>query len=295
MNLRWIVTGALLLAVSCRCSDGRPRSSSVTEASLNGATLHLQLFFHGHDRARAADSLGRLDDSRGALVGYARDRHIHLFGESLATDFDVAFLDGRFTIREIASLKRDDVLPLPPNSDHTSPRGITSSEPSRYALLLRPGWLKEHSVSAGSSLFTGTLLRTPEPLPELHIDSKTISVEVAITEEQRQRGLMHRPRLGADDGMLFVYSYESPHEFWMRHTLIPLDIAFLRADGEVANVVETPVWKDPVNDDGARSPSEGPCQYVLEVNFGWFRKHGLLDESGKIKPGTRVQIPDSCR
>ncbi len=66
-------------------------------------------------------------------------------------------------------------------------------------------------------------------------------VEVARTPEQQARGLMHRQTLAADRGMLFPYDPPRPASFWMKNTLIPLDIIFIRQDGSIANIAENTV------------------------------------------------------
>ena len=72
-------------------------------------------------------------------------------------------------------------------------------------------------------------------------------MELALTEEERQHGLMFRPRMSPNDGMLFAYSNEGSRSFWMANTMIPLDIAFFANDGTLLNVNETPMYPDPRN------------------------------------------------
>ena len=99
-----------------------------------------------------------------------------------------------------------------------------------------------------------------------------VSVEVVDTPEGRQRGLMYRKQLPPDAGMLFLFESSEHHSFWMRNTLIPLDIIFIKADWTILGTVEnaTPLTESP------RSVP-GDSQYVLEVNAGFARRHGLQD------------------
>ena len=98
------------------------------------------------------------------------------------------------------------------------------------------------------------------------INEKIIFVEVVITPEERQRGLMERELLQEDNGMLFVFSEEDVYSFWMKNMEISLDIIWINADGNVVYFV-----KD------APPCVQSPCQtyspnadalYVLEVNPG---------------------------
>ena len=71
---------------------------------------------------------------------------------------------------------------------------------------------------------------------DLYICAKKISVELATTNETRNRGLMYRHSLGADDGMLFVFPNLDYHSFWMKNTLIPLDIIWLDSNWRVTDI-----------------------------------------------------------
>jgi uncharacterized membrane protein (UPF0127 family) len=98
----------------------------------------------------------------------------------------------------------------------------------------------------------------------------TVSVEVANTVEQRERGLMFRKHLDDNAGMIFVFPDSEPRNFWMHNTDIPLDMIFadpqFRVIGIVANAAP--------HTDTLRKV-EGSSQYVLEVNGGFCTKHGI--------------------
>src|SRR4051812_26584271 len=98
----------------------------------------------------------------------------------------------------------------------------------------------------------------------------TLKVEVASTDAQRQMGLMFRESMGEDEGMLFLFPTERHNSFWMHNTLIPLDMFFVDADWNVVGIVEqaTPQTDDPRN-------VPRMSQYVLEVNGGFAKRHGL--------------------
>lgn len=116
-----------------------------------------------------------------------------------------------------------------------------------------------------------------EPL-EVLTDKGPVRFRVAIAddEEERQRGLMFRSVLPEDEGMLFNFFEPRPLAFWMKNTLIPLDIIFIGADGRIINIAEntTPYSLDPI-------PSSAPASAVLEIGGG------LSDELG-IEPGDKV-------
>jgi uncharacterized membrane protein (UPF0127 family) len=100
--------------------------------------------------------------------------------------------------------------------------------------------------------------------------SRAVNVELARTPDEQARGLMFRDRLADDAGMLFIFSQSSDHAFWMKNTLIPLDMIFIDEAGTVAGVVERaePQTLTP------RSVG-APSRYVLEVNGGWSAANGF--------------------
>ena len=108
--------------------------------------------------------------------------------------------------------------------------------------------------------------------------SVTLTVEIANRSDQRQRGLMFRESMAELAGMLFVFRGDRTGGFWMRNTLIPLDIAYLGADGTVLEVV----YGVPLNLE-ILTPAQ-PYRYTLEVNGGWFERQGF-------GVGDRVAIP----
>ncbi|MHB8404971.1 MAG: DUF192 domain-containing protein [Gammaproteobacteria bacterium] len=101
----------------------------------------------------------------------------------------------------------------------------------------------------------------------------SFSVEIAATDAARERGLMYRTHLAADNGMLFVYSNAQLRYFWMKHTLIPLDILFFDARRRLINVsADTPPCKmNPC----PSYPSAAPAKYVLELKAGVAASFGI--------------------
>lgn len=105
----------------------------------------------------------------------------------------------------------------------------------------------------------------------------TFRVEVAQSPAERAEGLMFRTALAADAGMIFVYDPPETVAFWMKNTLIPLDMVFIGADGRVLNVAGN---RQPHDLTGA--PSAGPVRLVLEIAGGEAARRG-------IGPGSLVQ------
>ncbi|MWG34898.1 DUF192 domain-containing protein [Halomarina oriensis] len=110
----------------------------------------------------------------------------------------------------------------------------------------------------------------------------TVTLEVADNDSERAHGLMHRESLAADHGMVFVYPDADRRTFWMKNTLVPLDMIFVGPDGTVLNVRHASVPPEGSSDYGSYS-SDGDAQYVVEVN------RGFANETG-IEPGTRVEF-----
>ncbi len=119
------------------------------------------------------------------------------------------------------------------------------------------------------------------------IKGTNFEVWLALTPLQQERGLMQVTEQqlaplqdGTQRGMLFVFSDERQLSFWMYNTIIPLDIGYIRADGEIVSKytmapLETRLY-----------PSVEPAQFALEL------RAGLLDELG-IGVGDHVELPDS--
>jgi uncharacterized protein len=115
-----------------------------------------------------------------------------------------------------------------------------------------------------------------------------VKAEVARTEAERQRGLMHRERLAPDEGMLFVFPTAAAHAFWMKNTLIPLDMIFIDDDGRVVGVVER------AQPHSLEPRSGGVSRYVLEVNGGWAAAHAIR-KGDRVRFDGLQQLPPDAR
>lgn len=146
-------------------------------------------------------------------------------------------------------------------------------------------------LAAGSTSAQGTATAAPaaqlavHPVSGLTVVPLTVTtasgahvfkVEVAATPGEQERGLMFRTAMGADEGMIFPMNPPRRTAFWMKNTVIPLDIIFIGADRKVLNVIANAVPYDL-----SPLPSDGNSAGVLELNGGRAAQIGL-------KPGDTV-------
>jgi uncharacterized membrane protein (UPF0127 family) len=115
-------------------------------------------------------------------------------------------------------------------------------------------------------------------LPDAFGGKHVVEVEVCADDVSRTRGMMWRRELAAGKGMIFVFATEQVHSFWMRNTLIPLDMIFITRDLKIAGIVSNAEPKTTTS----RTVGK-PSLYVLEVPGGWSEKVGL-------KVGGAVQL-----
>ncbi len=104
-------------------------------------------------------------------------------------------------------------------------------------------------------------------------DGTAVSVEIADTEPVRQRGLMFRNRMAPNEGMVFVFPESGYYPFWMKNTLIPLDMLWLDGRGRIVSIARSvpPCKADPC----PSYPPDANASYVIEVVAGFSREHGL--------------------
>lgn len=108
------------------------------------------------------------------------------------------------------------------------------------------------------------------PTTTISIKGHTLTAELATTPAARACGMSHRDELPKNHGMLFIFPDPRPISFWMKDTRIFLSIAFLDDSGQIFSIQDmTPMQSDRAYD------SPRPASYALEVNQGWFSKHGI--------------------
>jgi len=128
------------------------------------------------------------------------------------------------------------------------------------------------SSAAASSQAATTSSASPTARVIFHAasgDNVELKVEVALTSEEKAKGLMNRKQLDADSGMIFVWDNPVRSGFWMKDTYIPLSIAFISEDDIIVDIQEMQA-----HDLSVHVPSK-PYIYAVEANKGWFAERGI--------------------
>lgn len=143
------------------------------------------------------------------------------------------------------------------------------------------GWLAAILVVVGFAVASGAVRAASfQPLEIVTKNGvRVFSVEMAITDEEKQTGLMYRKELADGKGMLFDFNPEQEVSMWMKNTYVSLDMIFIRADGRILRIAEN---TEPLST--RIISSGGPARAVLEVVAGTAQKYG-------IRPGDRVGHP----
>ena len=149
--------------------------------------------------------------------------------------------------------------------------------------------IRKFDRSAPASILVGLIVwiagcqpKGADPTPfglksvELKILNASLAAEVADTPQASENGLMFRDSLPEDRGMLFVFDHPKSASFWMRNTKIPLSIAYVDSTGKILEIESM----KPLDETVVPSASD-QVAYALEVNQGWFSRHG-------IAPGAKI-------
>jgi uncharacterized protein len=108
------------------------------------------------------------------------------------------------------------------------------------------------------------------PITAVEINGARLELEIAATVEARVCGLSRRTALGPERGMLFVTPAPEMMSFWMKDTTLPLAIAFVYEDGRILSIQQM----TPLQTEERYLPPE-PVRFAVEVNQGWFERHGV--------------------
>lgn len=144
--------------------------------------------------------------------------------------------------------------------------GVTAQAPAQTASTLRRGML--------------VLLQDKARV--------TLTVEIADTPESREVGLMNRPSLPDDAGMLFVFESTSLWAFWMKDTLIPLSIAFIDDQWKIVDIQDMRVGPNPQTGRLDIYEATHPSRYALEVNQGLLARRGI-GVGAKVIPAFKLK------
>lgn len=129
--------------------------------------------------------------------------------------------------------------------------------------------------------FVSLLLVLTPKQKKIYINKNIINVQIADTPLKISRGLMFQENLKENDGMLFVFDKESFQSFWMKNTLIPLDIIFIDKDYKIVDIKNN---FEPCKQSVCSSYiSKKPAMYVVEVNANWCNKN-------QVQIGNKVVI-----
>ncbi len=137
---------------------------------------------------------------------------------------------------------------------------------------------RARSTAGGSTRRMPAGAKQPADFPHTKLTAGmfVIDAAVAANDADREQGLMYRTKLAPNEGMLFVFNETAVHCFWMKNTLIPLSIAFMRADGTVTDIDEMQAETD-------QQPLPAQQRRVCAGN-----EQGLVSSKG-IKPGMKIQ------
>jgi uncharacterized membrane protein (UPF0127 family) len=128
------------------------------------------------------------------------------------------------------------------------------------------------AIALGGAAPTCKTSNTATPTVTIDTGERKIPfrVELAVTPQEHERGLMYREHLDPDAGMLFISESPRRQVFWMKNTLIPLDMIFIGADWRIAGIVEDAEPKTLTSREVA-----APSQYVLEIQGGLSARYGF--------------------
>ena len=141
---------------------------------------------------------------------------------------------------------------------------------------LSSAWFAAPGAAHAQQMPSGAKQPGDFPRAKLTAGMFVIDAAVAANDPDREQGLMYRSQLAPNEGMLFVFNENAVHCFWMKNTLIPLSIAFMRADGTITDIDE--MQAETENNHCPRNNGV----YALEMSKGWFASKGL-------QPGMQIK------
>ena len=175
------------------------------------------------------------------------------------------------------------------HTDPPRPASRTGLSPARWPVLAGV-WLVALGTLAALAVLPlagcdppPTAKTTAGPLIPIQVGRQTFRCEIAATENARSLGLMLRETLPPDRGMLFVFDREHVMSFWMKNTLIPLDIVFIDHAGKIVAIRLMKPRDETI------TSSDRPALYALELNAGSADKAGIKEGDTIAVPAVSVQ------
>jgi len=151
--------------------------------------------------------------------------------------------------------------------------------------LRAPSWLLAGVLGlmllagcGGADTVKDAAYKTVDDRFPIKVGERTVQMQIAARPEELQKGLMFRTAMGPDEGMLFVFTQPQPQGFWMRNTILPLDIGYFEATGELKEIY--PMYP---HDEKTVASHSHTIQFCLEMNQGWYRQNG-------VKPGAQLDL-----
>jgi uncharacterized membrane protein (UPF0127 family) len=123
-----------------------------------------------------------------------------------------------------------------------------------------------------------TAVKSVEDRFAIAVGGRAVQMQLAVRPDEQQKGLMFRASMGADEGMLFVFSVPQQMSFYMRNTELPLDIGYFDPGGELKEIY--PMYP---RDERSVVSHGRNIQFCLEMNQGWFRRNG-------VRPGAKLDL-----
>ncbi|MBC3875778.1 DUF192 domain-containing protein [Undibacterium flavidum] len=105
---------------------------------------------------------------------------------------------------------------------------------------------------------------------QFQIGTQKLEAELALSAEERQRGLMFRESLAENQGMMFQFAHADYYCMWMKNTLIPLSIAFIDEQGKIINIEEMQANNEQT------TCAKSKARYALEMNAGWYSQRQIM-------------------
>ncbi len=269
-SMAGLVLTALLLGCCSRCKPPTAKPPATVLAVrvpwTMGSSTTLRLGLRASYSERAA-VIGRLP-AGGLIYVYPRDRALGVNLSTAARPVDVVLLDAQRRVLRVA-------VSVPPSR---SQRVTEAPRLHRYAILLPSKGSQKAGLAVGVQV-SFTLPDNAQPqrvltAVNLHPNrrpSVRVMAEVALTEPERTMGLMWRTHLPPGGGMLFRFERSYFISFWMKNTLISLDMIFFNDDFVVTGVVHRARPKD----ESASHVGRVNSRYVLEVPAGFARRNGI--------------------